>query len=605
MERNEMDWTAARHSAAHVLAAAVLRLFPGVKLDIGPATATGFYYDFDHTFTAADLPAIEEEMKKIIAADLPIVRREVDREEARELFSRQPYKLERLADIPGGESIFVYSLGGFDDLCRGPHVASTGRIGAVKLLSIGGAYFRGSEANRQLQRIYGTAFPTEEELRRHLERLEEAKLRDHRRLGRELRLFTIDPAVGLGLVLWLPRGTVIRQELQKFIAAELDRQGYEQVVTPHIAQLELFRRSGHFPYYRDAQFEPIVDRENLDRSLTYGELAGELESGQRSGFLIKPMNCPGHIQIFSSSPRSYRDLPCRLAEFGTVYRWEQSGELGGMTRVRGFTQDDAHVFCTEEQLGGEIQGCLALVRKIFLTLGMGDYRVRIGLRDPASGKYIGDGAAWAKAEAALRREVAKLGIPSREEVGEAAFYGPKIDFVVNDVLGREWQLGTVQVDYNLPARFALSYTGPDNRPHTPVLIHRAPFGSLERFCGLLIEHFGGDFPLWLAPEQLRILPISDDLTEGAEAIAQSLREKSLRVKVDGHSEPLGAKIRRAEVERVPCVAVFGRREVETGTLSIRSRICKALEGSRTAEEFAILLSREIAQRTLPDGFPGR
>ncbi|MDR2030023.1 MAG: threonine--tRNA ligase [Puniceicoccales bacterium] len=599
-----MNVMEARHSAAHVLAAAVLRLFPGTRLDIGPATTTGFYYDFDRTFAAEDLLAIEEEMRRIIAADLPIVRREITRDAAHELFFRQGqcYKMERLADIPAGEVITIYSIEDFDDLCRGPHVASTGKIGAIKLLSIAGAYYKGSEANRQLQRIYGTAFPTQAELDRHLQTLEEAKLRDHRKLGKELQLFTVDPEVGPGMVLWLPKGTTIRLELQKFIADELNRQGYEQVMTPHVARLELFRTSGHFPYYRDSQFEPIADREMLDRGMTYGELAGELESGKRGGFLIKPMNCPGHIKIFSSIPRSYRDLPCRFAEFGTVYRWEQSGELSGMTRVRGFTQDDAHIFCTDGQLEGEILGCLGLVQKIFQTLGMGKYRVRIGLRDPESSKYIGGDAAWEKAENALRRAVGELGAPFCEELGEAAFYGPKIDFIVRDVLGREWQLGTVQVDYNLPERFALSYAGSDNRSHVPVLIHRAPFGSLERFCGLLIEHFGGEFPLWLAPEQLRILPVNDEFVEMAEKTAQMLREKSLRVKVDGHSEPLGAKIRRAELDRIPCVGVLGQREAEAGTLSIRSRICKSLEGNYAVEIIAARLVEEIGKKSLPDGF---
>ena len=595
-----------RHSAAHVLAAAVLRLFPTAKIDIGPATETGFYYDFDgdHSFVAEDLIAIEAVMGEIIASDLPFLRREVDRGEAEKIFrsSGQHYKLERLADIADGEAITIYSLGDFVDLCRGPHLQSSGKIGAFKLLSIAGAYYRGSESNRQMQRIYGTAFHSQKELDDHLEAVEEAKRRDHRRLGKELQLFTIDNDVGQGLILWLPRGTVLRTELQQFIAKELVRQGYDQVITPHVARLELFRTSGHFPYYRDAQFEPIADREDLDRELTYGELSNALESGTCSGFLIKPMNCPGHIKIFTDSPKSYRDLPCRLAEFGTVYRWEQSGELSGMTRVRGFTQDDAHIFCTEEQLEDEILGCISLVRKIFDTLAIGDYRIRIGLRDPQSSKYIGDDEIWEKSEDALLRAVKTLGAKHTEEIGEAAFYGPKIDFVIKDVLGREWQLGTVQVDYNLPQRFQLNYIGADNQPHVPVMIHRAPFGSLERFCGVLIEHFGGDFPLWLAPEQLRILPISDDIIPYAKKLRGMLQERDIRATVDDHSDTLGAKIRRAELFRVPYAAVVGAREMEANQVSLRSRIRKDHEGTHEINALPGLLEADISSLRLPDAF---
>jgi threonyl-tRNA synthetase len=605
---SQIELQTVRHSAAHVLAAAVLRLFPSTKIDIGPATETGFYYDFDgdHQFVEEDLIAIEAVMGEIIGSDLPFVRREVDRKEAEEIFasSGQHYKLERLADIPEGESVTIYSIGEFVDLCRGPHVPSSGAIGAVKLLSIAGAYYRGSEANRQMQRIYGTAFHSQKELDDHLAAVEEAKRRDHRRLGKELQLFAIDNDVGQGLILWLPRGATLRLELQNFIAKELTKQGYGQVMTPHVARLELFRTSGHFPYYRDAQFEPIADRESLDRDVTYGELSNALESGACNGFLIKPMNCPGHIKIFSDSPKSYRDLPYRIAEFGTVYRWEQSGELSGMTRVRGFTQDDAHIFCTEEQLEDEIIGCISLVRKIFETLAMGDYRVRIGLRDPESSKYIGDDEVWEKSENALRSAVKSLNAKYTEEIGEAAFYGPKIDFVVRDVLGREWQLGTVQVDYNLPKRFNLSYIGADNRPHVPVMIHRAPFGSLERFCGVLIEHFDGDFPLWLAPEQLRILPINDDVIPYAKKLRDMLVEKDIRVTIDDHSDTLGAKIRRAELFRVPYAAVVGAKEMETNQVSLRSRIRKGNEGTHTIGKLIELLGADIGSRRLPDTFLG-
>jgi threonyl-tRNA synthetase len=596
------ELTQMRHSAAHVLAAAVLELFPGTKIDIGPATETGFYYDFDgvRPLTLKDLPDIEKKMARIIAENIPIERKEVSREEAREIFERQGqgYKLERLADIPTGETISIYTMGNFVDLCRGPHVASTGQIGAFKLLNIAGAYYRGSEANQQLQRVYGTAFRTQEELDNYLKSLEEAKRRDHRKLGKELKLFTIDEDVGSGLILWLPRGTTIRMELQRFITEELVKQGYELVMTPHIARLGLFRTSGHFPYYKESQFEPMLDRENLPLDMTIGEVRNALERGEVDGFLLKPMSCPAHICIYKNSPKSYRDLPCRLAEFASVYRWEQSGELNGMTRVRGFTQDDAHIFCTEDQLEAEILGCISLVEKIFGTLGMDDYRVRIGLHDPASDKYIGSPEGWEKSENALRLAVKKLGVPYREEVGEAAFYGPKIDFVVRDVIGRDWQLGTVQVDYNLPERFDLTYIGRDNLPHRPVMIHRAPFGSMERFTGILIEHFAGDFPLWLAPEQVRVLPVSDPLNPYAEEVRHALQEKKIRVTVDGRSDKLGAKIRRAETEKVPYVLIIGENEAENRTVSIRSRLCTPEQEIMTVAECVQVLANEIFRRTL-------
>ena len=422
----------------------------------------------------------------------------------------------------------------YQTLCAGTHVRYTSKVKAFKLLSIAGAYHRGDEKNKQLQRIYGTAFPTREELARYLEQMEQAKLRDHRKLGRDLRLFVIDDDVGQGLVLWTPNGSVIRQELQTFISEELRKQGYAQVFTPHIGKLELYKMSGHFPFYKESQFTPLIENESLARVLHEGcscaemmvrlealsaRLASQINArtGRETitpdrikpdehlldGFLLKPMNCPHHIKIFASQPHSYRDLPVRLAEFGTVYRWEQSGELNGMTRVRGFTQDDAHLFCTEEQVAQEVLGCLALVKIVLTTLGMSDYRVRVGLRDPDSNKYIGQKENWDKAESACREAAKTLGVAFTEEPGEAAFYGPKIDFVVKDVIGREWQLGTVQVDYNLPVRFDLTYSGADNKAHRPVMIHRAPFGSMERFCGVLIEHFGGDFPVWLSPEQVQ------------------------------------------------------------------------------------------------------
>ncbi len=623
-----------RHSASHVMATAVLRLFPEAKLDIGPPTDTGFYYDIDleHKLTSDDLVRIEAEMKKIADENQPFLRKEVSREEATEIIKKigqERYKLGRLADIPADEKISFYQNGEFIDLCAGTHVRYSSKLKAFKLLSIAGAYHRGDEKNKQLQRIYGTAFPTKEELAQHLERLDQAKLRDHRKLGRDLKLFVIDDEVGQGLILWTPNGAIIRQELQSFIGEELRKQGYSQVFTPHIGKLSLYKTSGHFPYYKESQFAPLMENESLAKVLHEGcscaeayarleAVSGHFQSEMNrrvgremiaadrvrpddqllDGFLLKPMNCPHHIKIFSSQPRSYRDLPVRLAEFGTVYRWEQSGELNGLTRVRGFTQDDAHLFCTEEQVGPEVQGCLALVKIVLTTLGMSDYRVRVGLRDPDSSKYIGDPANWDKAEHACREAAKTLGVPFTEEPGEAAFYGPKIDFVVKDVIGREWQLGTVQVDYNLPVRFDLTYVGADNQAHRPVMVHRAPFGSMERFCGVLIEHFGGDFPVWLAPEQVRLVPISDKVQAYGDGLLAQLKAAGVRATLDAHSDKLGAKIRRAELEKVPYTLVLGGKEAEAQSVSVRSR-AKGDEGVKPFTEFIDRLVGEIKGRTLP------
>jgi threonyl-tRNA synthetase len=598
-----------RHSASHVLATAVLRLFPEAKLDIGPPTDSGFYYDFDleHAFTSEDLVRIEEEMAKVIKENQRFERFETTREEAEALIrerGQERYKLGRLADIPQGEAISFYRNGEFVDLCAGTHVNYSKKIKAFKLLNIAGAYHRGNAENKQLQRIYGTAYPSKADLDEHLQRLEEARKRDHRKLGRELELFHIDEAVGQGLILWTPKGSIIRQELQSFIAEELRKQGYSQVFTPHIGKLGLYRTSGHFPYYRDSQFSPILEREAIESLAEEGcscaELSNRIESGEVDGFLLKPMNCPMHIKIFDSQPHSYRDLPVRLAEFGTVYRWEQSGELNGMTRVRGFTQDDAHIFCTEDQVGDEIRGCLELVKTVFSTLGMDNYRVRLGLRDPDSSKYTGQPELWDRAESVLQEIAGTLGVPYSEEPGEAAFYGPKIDFVVKDVIGREWQLGTVQVDYNLPERFDLSYIGKDNADHRPVMIHRAPFGSMERFTGVLIEHFGGNFPVWLAPEQVRILPITDDQLETAKELESLLSAARVRTSIDAHSDKFGAKVRRAELDRVPYMFVVGKTEAAEGTVSIRSRVSKAdAKTLPQAEAIQLILSR-IATKSLPE-----
>ena len=598
-----------RHSCSHVLATAVLRLFPETQLDIGPPTDNGFYYDIDldKKLDATDLEAIEAEMNIVIKENQRFERIECSREEAIakiQAIGQERYKLGRLNDIPEGEQVSFYQNGEFLDLCAGPHVNYTKKIKAFKLLSIAGAYHRGDEKNKQLQRIYGTAFPSKEELAEYLERLEQAKARDHRKLGKELKLFHIDEAVGAGMVLWTPNGAVIRQELQNFIAEELRMADYDQVFTPHIGKLGLYRTSGHFPYYKESQFPPIVEPGTVDRlaleGCSCGDLSNQLDSGEIDGYLLKPMNCPMHIKIFDSQPHSYRDLPVRLAEFGTVYRWEQSGELNGMTRVRGFTQDDAHLFCAEDQIGQEIKGCLDLVKLVFNTLGMHDYRVRIGLRDPDSSKYVGDAGQWDKAEAALREAAKTLDVDFIEEPGEAAFYGPKIDFVVKDVIGREWQLGTVQVDYNLPERFDLSYIGADNEKHRPVMIHRAPFGSMERFCGVLIEHFAGNFPTWLAPEQVRILPMNDDLVPQAREIEKLLKAAKIRVTVDAVADKLGAKIRKCHVDKVPHFLVLGRQEAEQGLVKVNSRTNPSIEGLKTPAEFMGELLQHIAEKALPE-----
>ena len=624
-----------RHSASHILATAILRIFPDAKLDIGPPTDTGFYYDIDldHKLTADDLVKLEAEMKKVADENQRFDRKEVSREEAVEIIKsrgQERYKLGRLADIPEGEKISFYQNGEFMDLCAGTHVRYSSKLKAFKLLSIAGAYHRGDEKNKQLQRIYGTAFPTKDELAQHLERTEQAKARDHRKLGKELKLFHIDEDVGQGLILWTPNGAIIRQELQDFIGGELRKQGYSQVFTPHIGKLELYKTSGHFPYYKESQFSPVFENESLAKALSEGcscaeayarldgvsaQLAAQINArtGKETitpdrvlpddkllnGFMLKPMNCPHHIKIFASQPHSYRDLPVRLAEFGTVYRWEQSGELNGMTRVRGFTQDDAHLFCTEEQVAAEVLGCLALVKVVLTTLGMTDYRVRVGLRDPDGKKFAGNPEQWDKAEAACREAAKSLGVPFTEEPGEAAFYGPKIDFVIKDVIGREWQLGTVQVDYVLPVRFDLNYIGADNAKHRPVMIHRAPFGSMERFCGVLIEHFGGDFPAWLAPEQVRLVPISDNLNDYARAFLARLKAEGFRATIDEHSDKLGGKIRRAELDKVPYTLVMGYKEAETQSVSVRSR-ARGDEGVISLDAFVAKLKTEVSTRALPD-----
>src|SRR4051794_21649667 len=533
-----------RHSTAHVMAEAIQRLWPGALLAYGPALDTGFYYDIalDSPISTNDFPRIEAEMERIVKEDRPFTRYELSVDEGMQRLQKEgnKYKADNAqrAAAGGSKCLSWYVTGkpneNWEDLCMGPHIPSTGRIKGFKVMSVASSYWHGDANSDRFQRVYGTAFFERKQLDEHLKQLDEAKKRDHRVIGPQLGLFAIDDAVGQGLVLWKPKGAIVRQELQNFISEHLRRQGYSQVFTPHIGRLGLYKMSGHYPYYRESQFPPLIDRELIlqlaNEKCDCGKLSNMMETGEVDGYLLKPMNCPMHIKIFSSEQRSYRDMPVRLAEFGTVYRWEKSGELGGMTRVRGFTQDDAHLFCTEEQVPKEVQGCLELVKIVLGTLGMDNYRVRVGLRDPDSNKYVGDASQWDRAEAACIQAAEKLGVPFTREPGEAAFYGPKIDFVIKDVIGREWQLGTVQVDYQLPQRFDLSYIGPDNAPHRPVMIHRAPFGSMERFIGVLTEHFAGAFPLWLSPVQVAVLSISEKFLDYGQQVVAALKAANMRAK---------------------------------------------------------------------------
>jgi len=554
-ERQQMDeLSRIRHSCAHVLATAVLRIWPDAKLDIGPPTEEGFYYDFDleHRFTPDDFEKIEAEMKKVVKENQVFEFSEMSREEAKSHYEKeeQQYKLERIDDIPEDEKITFFRNGEFFDLCAGPHVPRTGNVKAFKLLRLAAAYYRGNEKNPQLQRIYGTAFKNKTQLNEWLEMREEAAKRDHRKIGREQGLFTLSPMVGQGLVLWMPKGGIVRTELQNFMQGELMARGYSPVFTPHIGSIELYKTSGHFPFYKDSQYPTLQAEENEE-------------------YLLKPMNCPHHIQIYAAEKRSYRELPVRLAEFGTVYRYEQSGELSGMTRVRGLTQDDAHIFCTQEQVEAEVRDTVDLTLKTLRSLGLEDYRVQVSLRDPDGDKYTGDPANWDQAEATLKRVADEMGIVHEAVQGEAAFYGPKLDFMVKDCLGREWQLGTVQLDYNLPERFGLEFVGADNAGHQPVMIHRAPFGSFERFMGILIEHFAGNFPLWLAPEQVRVLPITEHQNEYAENILGQLKSVGIRCGADLSGDKIGGKIRNAELAKAHTMFVVGKKEVENATVAIR------------------------------------
>jgi threonyl-tRNA synthetase len=583
-----------RHSTAHVMAEAIVRLFPEAKLAYGPPVENGYYYDIEleHKLTADDLLAIETEMKKIVAEDRPFTRYELAQDVALAKLAHEgnPYKVDnaqRAINADPQAVLTFYATGtpgsNWEDLCRGPHVPSTSRVGAFKLMSVAGAYWHGDEKAQQLQRVYGTAFPTQKDLDAYLNALEEAKRRDHRVIGKQMSLFTISPLVGAGLILWLPKGAVLRTELEQYMREELMRRGYNIVYSPQIGNINLYKASGHYPYYKESQFPTI--RMN------------ERDPSDDSEYLLRPMNCPHHIQMYAHEPRSYRDLPLRLAEFGTVYRYEQTGELNGMTRVRGFTQDDAHLFCTPEQVEAEFRSTVQMVMHVFNTLGFKDYDCRVSLRDPASTKYMGEAAVWDKAEAILRKVVREVNIPHVEGIGEAAFYGPKIDFMVKDCIGRKWQLGTVQLDFNLPERFQLEYIGADNQTHRPVMIHRAPFGSMERFTGILIEHFAGAFPTWLSPVQVAVLSISEKTEAYAREIAAQLQTQLIRTETDFGPDKIGAKIRRARETKVPYMLILGAKEAQDGTVAIRTRKDKDL-GTMPVADFVQRLKEEIRTRQL-------
>lgn len=587
-----------RHSTAHVLAQAVLEIFPDGKIAIGPPVENGFYYDFDlpRPLTPDDLKDIEAKMRKIIKAKHRFAYREVSADEARELFKNQPYKLELIAGLAKGEDeygekaaasdtiISTYKHDSFEDLCKGPHVESLGDIppNGFKLLRVSGAYWRGDEKRPMLQRIYGTVWPSKEELDHYLWQQEEAKKRDHRKLGRELGLFTFSQKVGAGLALWLPKGAILRDVLERFLRQAQIERGYLPVVTPHMGKIDLYKTSGHWYTYRDGIFPPMREIENDDTENPEGEI-----------YLLKPMNCPHHIEIYASEPRSYRDLPLRLAEFGTVYRYEHSGELTGLLRVRSFTVDDSHLFVTPDQLEAEFLKVVDLILFVFGTMGLKDFQARVGLREVGNPKYIGSDEVWEKAQNAIINAAEKKGLNYVVVEGEAAFYGPKLDFIFRDVLGRQWQLGTVQVDYNLPERFEIEYTGEDGQKHRPIMIHRAPFGSIERFVGTLIEQYAGAFPVWLAPVQVTLVPITDRHVAYAESVAAKLNAQGLRVEVDASNNRMNAKIRDAQKLKIPYMLVVGDKEEEAGAVAVRQRSGGDL-GSISVDEFIARIKDEVA-----------
>ena len=571
------------HSSAHLMAEAIEALYPGVKFGIGPNIESGFYYDVDpgdRVITEADLVKIEDKMKELAKQKQEYKRREVTKEEALDHFTKKgdEYKLELISELEDG-TISFYESGSFTDLCRGPHLPDTSHIKAVKLLSIAGAYWRGNEKRKQLTRIYGITFPKNKELEEYLVFLEEAKRRDHRKIGKDLEIFTFSQKVGAGLPLWLPKGAELRERLERFLKKVQKEAGYQPVITPHIGNVELYKTSGHFQKYGEESFRPIKT-----------PMEGE-------EFFLKPMNCPHHCEIYKYKPHSYKELPIRYAEFGTVYRYEQSGELHGLTRVRGFTQDDAHIFCTPDQVKDEFKGVMKIVMKIFNALDFNNFITQISLRDPNNReKYIGSDENWEKAERAIIEVAEESGLETVIVKGEAAFYGPKMDFMVKDALGRKWQLGTIQVDYNLPDRFELEYVGSDNEKHRPVMIHRAPFGSMERFVAVLIEHCAGKFPLWLAPEQAIILPISEKYQGYAEKVLSLLQNSEIRAQIDSRNEKTGKKIRDAEMQRIPYMLIVGEKEENDGTVSLRKQGDGDL-GTVSVEEFTRMINDEVKSMT--------
>ncbi|MCD8185976.1 MAG: threonine--tRNA ligase [Rikenellaceae bacterium] len=567
------------HTSSHLLAAALEELYPGIKFGIGPSIENGFYYDVDapEPITEGDLKKIEEKMMELARSKQPLCRREVSKGEALKSYIEKgdEYKQELIRDLEDG-TITFYTNGNFTDLCRGPHLPDTGAIKAIKLTSVAGAYWRGNENNKMLTRVYGITFPKKSMLDEYLVMLEEAKKRDHRKLGKELELFAFSQRVGQGLPLWLPKGAALRERLENFLRGVQKQYGYLQVITPHIGAKELYVTSGHYAKYGADSFQPI-----------HTPVEGE-------EFLLKPMNCPHHCEIYKTKPRSYKDLPLRLAEFGTVYRYEQSGELHGLTRVRGFTQDDAHIFCRADQLKEEFKKVIDIVLYIFKTLSFENFTAQISLRDPQNKeKYIGSEENWEKAESAIIEATAEKGLDTVVELGEAAFYGPKLDFMVRDALGRKWQLGTIQVDYNLPERFDLTYTGADNQPHRPIMIHRAPFGSMERFVAVLLEHTGGKFPLWLSPEQAVVLPISEKYNDYAEKVSEILNNSDIRTQVDDRNEKIGRKIRDNELKRIPFLLIVGEKEEAQGTVSVRVQR-EGDRGAMTPDDFARLVKERVA-----------
>ena len=631
-----------RHSSAHIMARAVMRLYPEVSLAFGPTISNGFYYDFlmPHKLTEEDFAKIEQEMAAIIAKSEPFEQFSLNRQEAVMLCKdmNQGLKVEHIeTGLASHPELGFYRQGEFVDLCRGPHIPDAGRVKAFKIMSVAGSHWKGNMSGPQLQRLYGTAWFDKKDLQNHLDQLEEAKRRDHRVLGKKLGLYQITPDVGQGMCLWMPKGARIRGLLEDFLRREMLKRGYEPVYSPHLGRVELYETSGHFPYYRDSQFPPLfvhdagalVDawarRLGEDEafgtqqetmflqaaevlgfdSASYSKAEGKqakldaLNDWQRNHerFLVKPMNCPHHAQIFKAQPRSYRDLPLRLFEFGTVYRYEQTGELNGMLRVRGLTQDDAHIFCTADQVEQEFRNTIELTRFVLESVGLQDYRVQLSLRDPKSDKYVGSEENWQKAEASLRKVLEESGLNFTTAEGEAAFYGPKADFMVRDCIGRHWQLGTVQLDYNLPERFELEYAGGDNKSHRPVMIHRAPFGSMERFVGMLIEHFAGAFPMWLAPEQIRICPLSEKTNEYAVELEKVFTEAGFRVTTDLRGAKVQAKIRDAQLDLIPYMAVIGPKEAETRSIALRDRIAGEL-GTKPLDEVIAMLNEEVNSRRI-------